>query len=329
MSERPYTVLRTAVGSPVAPSVIAALKAMPGVRVVGVDAAPQACGFLAADAGYVVPRADDPAFLPEMLRLCAAENVDLLFPDLDEELLLLAEARADFAAIGTQILLSPAPALRRCDDKYETFQFFRRHAIPTPETWLPEEIEAIEPSGRLVLKPRRGRGSQGVFVLDDAPAVATLAGLVEAPLVQRHVAGVEYTVDTLSDLDGRFLYASVRERLATDSGISVRGRTLRHPAVEDYARQIVEALGLVGPACVQGIEDAESRLWFIEVNPRIAGSAVLSMEAGAPLIADALRLARGEPPVGIRRYREGLVMLRYWDASFVDTLTEAPEPGER
>lgn len=313
-----FTVLRTAAGSPVAPFVIRALKQIPDVRVVAVDTDPLSSGFAFADRHHVVPLAGAPEFLDTLLDVCKRESVDVLLPDLDEELALVTEASDRFASIGTQVIVSSPAAIGRCRDKYRTFRFFRTRGIATPETWLPEELAAV-PSLRapMIVKPRSGRGSSHVFKVESPEQLASALRRVPDPLVQEFVGGTEYTVDTLSDLEGRFLYCSIRQRLATDSGISVKGRTVVDPRIAAAVRRIAEALPLVGPGCIQGIED-ESGVKFTEINPRLAGGVPLSIAAGAPILADLIRLARGEPPTGPTAFRAGLLMLRFWDEVIVD-----------
>ena len=313
----PFTVLRTAAGSPVAPFVIKALKAIPDVRVIAVDADPLSCGFAFADNHYVVPLVSAEDFLDVLLDVCKRESVDVLFPDLDEELPLLAEARERFQAVGTRVLVSEPSALDQCRDKYRTFEFFRAHDIPTPETWLPEQLPGVSRLRfPLIVKPRSGRGSTDVFKVTDPDALDRALARVPDALVQQFIDGVEYTIDTLSDLDGGFLYASIRQRLATDSGISVKGRTVLDRPLSVLAGRIVDALPLVGPGCVQGLKDADG-IKFTEINPRIAGGVPLSIAAGAPLLSDVMRLVRGEPTVGPVAYRGGMLMLRFWDEAFV------------
>jgi carbamoyl-phosphate synthase large subunit len=316
-----FTVLRTAAGSPVAPVVIRALRDVPDVRVVAVDSDPLSCGFAFADRHYVVPRVQSVGFVEAMIEICRRERVDLLLPDLDEELGLLSEARERFRSVGTRVVVSSSEALAECRDKFRTFQFFRKHGIRTPETWLAENVDA-RPSLRfpVMVKPRSGRGSQGVFKADGPEELAGVLRRVPNAVVQEFVDGVEYTIDTMSDLSGRFLYCSIRQRLATESGISVKGRTVVDAGLAGMAKRIAEALPLVGPGCVQGIED-QGGVKFKEINPRLGGGAALSMAAGAPMLSDLIRLARGEPATGPVTYRDDLLMLRFWQEVFIDEPT--------
>ena len=43
------------------------------------------------------------------------------------------------------------------------------------------------------------------------------------------------------------------ERIAIKAGVSVKGRTYRHPSIERIVRDVVERSGLQGPANVQGM----------------------------------------------------------------------------
>jgi carbamoyl-phosphate synthase large subunit len=324
----PFTVMRTAAGASVAPFTIQQLRSVPDVRVIAVDIDRYASGFHFADAAYVVPRVGSPGFLERMLEICERESVDLLFPDLDEELVLLAEARERFHAVGTRVLVSASSALAVCTDKFRTHQFFVANEIPSPHSVLPEEIpERVE--FPLIVKPRSGRGGSGVHRVRNRRELDFFLDYVDRPIVQECLEGMEYTVDTMSDLEGRYLYCSVRERLATDSGISTRGRTVVHGEIAGMVERIVGLLGLVGPGCVQCFELPGGELRFTEINPRIAGSAVLSMAAGAPIVTDAVRLARGEEPEGLRSYRPGTVMLRYWEQIFLDEAAASPVIGGR
>ncbi len=319
------TILRTGAGSAVAPFVIQALRAA-GARVVAADMNALSVGFAYADRALRIPPARSDAFVPALLDACRVEGVDVLFPDVDEELLPIARARAAFEALGVRVLLSAADVLERCMDKRRFAAELAARGLPAPRIFTPGELEGDLPFP-VFIKPCHGRGSSHTHRVRDRAHLEALLERVPDPVVQELLPGREYTIDTLSTLDGRFLYASVRERVATDSGISVKGRTLEWPHLEDLARQVVEGLGVAGPCCLQAILDASGAPRFTDCNPRLGGGTVLSIAAGAPIIDDVVRLLGGDEPKGKADYRPGLVMLRSWHESFLDPLDAVTAVG--
>ncbi len=315
---KPLTILRTGAGSAVAPFVLTALRAA-GARVVAADMNPLSVGFQFADRALAIPAARSASFIPALLDACRREQVDVVFPDVDEELLPVARARAEFEQLGVRVLLSPEDVLARCTDKRRFADELTRLGLPAPRVFDPEELSGNLPFPVFV-KPRAGRGSAHTHKACDRSELDFVLARVPEPLVQEYLPGREYTIDTLSTLDGRFLYASIRERLATDSGISVKGRTLEWPALEELARRVVEGLGIIGPCCLQGILDHEGKIRFTDCNPRLGGGTVLSVAAGAPILDDLVRLLCGEAPIGKVRYRAGVIMLRSWHETYLDPI---------
>jgi carbamoyl-phosphate synthase large subunit len=269
----------------------------------------------------VVPRVGAPDYLDRMLDICRREAVDLFLPALDEELALCGRNRGRFEALGTRLLLSGPRALEVCADKWKMFQFFQHCGVATATT-LP--VEAYRPGAipgfPLVVKPRSGRGSAGVFKARNPEELSFFSRYVEGAIVQECLEGVEYTVDVLADLRSRVRILSPRKRLATDSGISSKGGTHWRDDLLGPVRTMVEALELVGPLNFQCFCSPRG-VFFTEINARLAGTAILSQAAGVPLFQGILALARGqEPPSWLEPARD-LRMLRYWEEVFV-------RPGE-
>lgn len=312
------TLLRTGAGSPVAPFVIGELRAA-GVRVIAADMVPLSVGFASADSSTVIPPARAEGFVAALLDICGRERVDVLFPDVDEEFLPISRARAAFEAIGVRVLLSSVETLERCTDKLRFAATLEQLGLPYVRSFRDDELSADLPFP-LIVKPRQGRGSVNVHRVEDLRELHNVLQQVPDPVVQEFAPGREFTIDTLSTLDARFLYASVRERLQADSGVSIKGRTIQWPTLEEMARRIVDGLGVVGPCCLQCILDGEGRPRFTDCNPRLGGGTVLSIAAGAPIIRDLVRLLRGEPAVGKRQFRAGVVMLRSWQETYLDPI---------
>ena len=316
-NRRPWTLLRTAAGSPSTVTQYRAFQAL-GCRIVAADCEPGSVGFHFADAWRVVPRVADPGYLERILELCRAEAVDLFLPALDEELALFARNRDRFAALGTRLLLSGPEPLAICLDKFRTYQFFRAAGIPTPETvtaaaFRPDCFDRYP----VIVKPRAGRGSSGVHLARNPAEAAFFAGYVDDAVVQARLEGVEYTLDVLADLASEVLMLSPRQRLATESGISSRGRTVWRDGFLAPVRAMVKGLGLVGPLNIQCFVHPDGPVAFTEINARLAGTAILSQAAGVPLFEGILKLARGERPERWLRPCAPMLMFRYWQECFL------------
>src|SRR5256886_5513747 len=96
------------------------------VRLVGTDMSPQAIGRHYCDAFYVVPRGSDPAFADTILGIARTEGAEAVLPQSSFDLLGLAEARERFEAEGIAVLVSRPDAIRRSNDKAETYALLER-----------------------------------------------------------------------------------------------------------------------------------------------------------------------------------------------------------
>jgi len=312
----PLTLLRTAAGSPPTVTQYKAFRRL-GCRIVAADCDPASVGFHFADAAWVVPRVGAPDYLEAMLEICARERVDLFLPALDEELALCGAHRARFEGLGTRVLLSSARALEVCADKLRMHECFLALGVPTPRTVAAEDYRDGT-FGRfpVVVKPRRGRGGAGVHLARDHAEAAFFARYVEGAVVQERLEGTEYTIDVLATPDSQVRVFSPRQRLATESGISSKGLTHWREDLLDPVQALVRNLGMAGPLNFQCFATPGGGAVFTEINARLAGTAILSQTAGAPLFEGILDLARGRDPRPWLRPCAPLMMFRYWDEVF-------------
>src|SRR5206468_3351565 len=137
------------------------------------------------------------------------------------------------------------------------------------------------------------------------------------PVVQTLLEGREFTADALVDRDGSLAGAVPRWRDETKAGISTKGRTFRDDGLVRDIGVVLGAVGLTGPANVQGFVAEDGSHAFTEVNPRFSGGLPLSLAAGADLVGEYLRGILGQP---VRRerlaFRPGVTMLRHFEEVF-------------
>lgn len=282
------------------------------------DASPLSPAYHDADRAFTVPRAADAGFTGAMLELCRRETVALIVPTNDLELAVYAENRGRFAESGTTVAISAPEVVEIGADKALTNAWLTGNGFPTVRQSTPKGAAGWDYP--LLVKPRRGSASIGVGVVRDAAELA--ATTREGDFVVETIApGVEYTIDVLADRAGRCVCAVPRRRLEVRSGESSKGVTARCPALEELCARICEALpGAYGPLTMQVmVDEVTGGMAVIEINPRFGGGYPLTWEAGGRYPRWIVEEILGLPSTASAdAWREGLVMLRYDEAVFVE-----------
>lgn len=321
LAHRPITVLVTGAGTATCQSVIKGLRGQLeyGVRIVTVDMSPDNAGRYFSDHFQVVPAARDASFIPKLLEICREQQVELLIPIVDYEFQAFADHTADFAAIGCRVAISSPDVIRRCTDKWLTYEFFQRHGIPSPTTWLPEFVDISALPYPVFVKPRvLGRGSIDAFPAESPNELRRLLDRIANPIIQQKITAPEYTVDVLCDFSGKVVNGVVRQRIETKAGVSYKGMTVRNDRVLQDAVRAAETLPIIGPANLQCFVDGDE-VHFFEINPRYSGTLALTIAAGFNSPLSLLQLVRGgDPPRHVGDYRAGVEMFRFWQEVFLD-----------
>ena len=174
-----------------------------GARTVAVDADPLAPALYHAHEHAIVPRVDDPGYLAALQGLVREHEARLVIPLTDLDHLLLAERRVELD--GALVLLPAPDVVRRTEDKYEAHLFFEENGIPSPASWLPDDLPE-DLSYPVLVKPRRGFGSRHIYRAADREELDFHLRRTPADsFVQRVCAGEEFSIDVFCDFEGRCL----------------------------------------------------------------------------------------------------------------------------
>jgi carbamoyl-phosphate synthase large subunit len=312
-----------------------------GARTVAVDADPLAPAPYHAHARALVPRVDDPAYLPALQELVREHEVRLVIPLADLDHLLLAERRTELD--GSLVLLPAPEVVRRTEDKYEAHLFFEANGIPSPASRLPDDLPD-DLRYPVLVKPRRGFGSRHIYRADDREALDFyLRHTPDDSFVQQVCPGEEFSIDVFCDFEGRCLGAIPRTMIESKGGESIKGMSIKDDELIEFGRLVAETLPVWGPANIQCFRVSGGRHEVTDVNPRFGGGFPLPLAAGGRYPELALALARGErPEPRLGDFREGVTMTRFFSdlclsagpggtlEPFSEDLPEpvASEPGE-
>jgi hypothetical protein len=273
-------VLMSAAAGPTAPGIIRHLQSL-GHFVIGHDRNPDGAGARMCDEFHRSPMiATDPKDYVDLIR--SIEH-DAYIARIDEELRYCA--------------VSPLHAA--------TVRIFTSKIAQQSALWdagLPV-VPRARAGDVAVMKPDRGRGSRVTFL----PPYTRVPGEY---LFQKRIVGTEYTVDILTDMNGKYLYAVPRQRLEVSS-VSLVGKIDMSEDIIDIAKRLCRSFTFAGPINMQLIVDNETGEPLItEVNARISGSCMFTVLAGFDILDATVRLHQSmpfEPPkqvreIMIRRY---------------------------
>jgi carbamoyl-phosphate synthase large subunit len=345
---RPITVIVTASGAPGTAALLRALRenGERQVRLVGTDMSVRSVGRHLCDAFHLVPAGSDPGFPGEVRAIAEREGADAVLPQSSFDLEGLAGAIESFA--GVAVLVSPLDAIRRSNDKAESYALLHRLGLPAPEfrrVHGAREVAAAAaalgyPERPVCFKPVFSSGSRGFRVLD--PTVDRAHQLLhERPgsvamrleealellpeeggtelLVMELAEGGERTVDGIAD-GRRIVLGHAKTRESMRAGLAMYFETLADESLMEVAGAIVAELGIEHFFNIQLVGDL-----VIEINPRIS-TIVYQEDLNLPYLGvkRALGEISDEELAAFRsRVRPGRTALRFFDQLEWDTTPPA------
>jgi|TARA_B100001964_G_scaffold83771_1_gene94606 carbamoyl-phosphate synthase large subunit len=310
------TVLFTGAGGSVAPALIKRLQDN-GYRVIAADIDRYAVGLYLADVGVISVRGDSPDFIKVMKDICEEEKVDVLITGVDEELIPSFELEKN----NIVVLLPNQKFVSTCLDKYALMKALDSQGIPIPETRLAESGPG-DISYPLVVKPRRGRGSRGLGILNRK---AELHSFIEQSpyktdelIIQECIHGLEYTVSVVLWRDGE-IQAVVPKEVICKRGITKLAVTRHNQRINQLCYEIQEKLHADGPFNVQLIIDKNTgKPYPIEINPRFSTTISLTIASGIDeLIGLTKQALDGRKSYDFGDWKEGVVLLRQNQDQFI------------
>ena len=342
---RLLTILVSASGAPGTAALLRALRenGEREVRLVGTDMSERSVGRHLCDAFHLVPAGSDPGFPDAVREIAEREGAAAILPQSSFDLEGLAGAIDRFA--GVAVLVSPLEAIRRSNDKAESYALLHRLGLPAPEFRRVRGAREVDAAARelgyperpVCFKPVFSSGSRGFRVLD--PTVDRAHQLLhERPgsvamrleealellpdeggtelLVMELASGGERTIDGIAN-GSEVVLGHPKTREAMRAGLAMYFVTLEGPGLMELANTIVRELAIEHFFNIQLVGEQ-----VIEINPRIS-TIVYQEDLNLPYLG--IKRALGEiSDDELRalapRIRPGRTALRYfdqleWDAS--------------
>lgn len=285
-----------------------------GGKIVAVDISDMAPAIYFADSLYIIPRISDPGYIDTVIEVCRKENICLIVPTIDTELLKLAEYREEIESkTNAKVLLSSNEVVRICRNKNNTQKFFEKYGFGVPHQLTETEINNGDYSFPLFIKPEDGSSSINTFKITNEIELKFFKDYIDKPIIQEFICGKEFSVDVFCDFEGNPITIVPRERIAMRSGEIAKGRIIKDRDVIYDVRRMIDILKPIGHITIQCMK-TENGIEYIEINPRFGGGAPMSIEAGADSCENLYRLICGEKLDYNEDYNDNYTFLRFDDS---------------
>ena len=266
-----------------------------------------------------IPPANSKDFVPAIVDIVCEYDIEAIVPGVDEELLPLTKY---YSSSTTPFIVSPCEDIINLTlDKYKLNKFLQKKGVDVPETWHIRDFDKIDENSiakSLIAKPIFGRGSRGVYFSDSAEEARYLAKYLSLKqpntIFQERIRGVEYTVSMVCSKSGEVL-GIVPKRVIDKRGITIDAVTEKNPTIDEYCRQIQDALSATGPMNIQLIMSEEGMPYIFEINPRVSTTTILTIIAGFDEIDVAIRDYFDEE-IGSLEWADGVRLYRAWNNYF-------------
>lgn len=286
-----------------------------------------------ADGYFISPLIYDESYVDKIIEFCKENNIKAIISVFDIDLYVLSKNKNYIESHGIKLLLSDDKVVGICNDKWESYLMLKKLGISTPKTYKSIEsvisaIHANELEFPIVIKPRWGMASMGIYIVEDLEELEFFykkslkdiknsylkyeSNLTpdEMVLFQEKLIGQEYGIDIMNDLNGDYICVLPKSKLQMRAGETDLGQTVSPKKFESIAKRISNELKhevILSVDCF----DVNGDISVIEMNCRISGHYPLSHLAGTNLPNQILEwLNGGVTDLNNYKFKEGLYITK-------------------
>ena len=287
-------------------------------KIVATDLSITAPAIYMADKYYIVPRIDAPDYIATILDICKMEEIQVLTTLIDPEIMLLAEHRADFEAIGVEVLAPYLKTAQTAFDKFEMYKYLVQEGIRTPLTYgdvdsFKEGLSQKAISFPVFVKPRCGSASIGARRIDDMESLDQAFADDPSLVVQEYMADAldadaDVYVDTISH---QAVSIFSKRKLETKIGGASKTVSYKDDKLNAFVQEALSHFKFNGPLDMD-LWYKDGDYYLSEINPRFGGAYLHAYGAGVDfvkLIENNVAGIENEPRFG--NYDENVVMMMY------------------
>ena len=275
-------------------------------------------GCYASDGAFQLPLVNDNDYLHLLLDLCRKNDIKLIIPTIDTELLLLSNFKDTFLKHGITPIISPKEFIDTCRDKRKMHSFFIENNIQ-----VAKEYSKYDYKLPLFIKPFNGSRSVDTFIIHKHE------DLTEYHFKNKDLMFLEYldhsefeefTCDLYYDKHSNLKCVVPRLRIEVRDGEINKGITQKNVLIDFLKDNLNHIDGALGCLTAQFFKHkTDNSIYGIEINARFGGGFPLSYAAGANYPKWIIQEYMFRQDVDFySHWEDRLLMLRYDNEIFIN-----------
>jgi len=256
-----------------------------------------------ADEYVLTPDIYDESYIDFLLEYCKRKIVDVVISLFDIDLPVLSKNRKKFEENGVRLIVSSEQAIDICNDKWKTYQFLCSIGLNQPLTYISvenceENLESGTISFPLIIKPRWGMGSIGIYIANTMEELNVLYKKLHKEifdtylkfessqnadsciLIQQKISGEEFGLDILNDLNSNYVTTVAKKKLAMRAGETDIAQIADNSIFLNISKTISQSLKHIANLDVDCFVTENKQIYILEMNCRFGGQYPFSHLSG-------------------------------------------------
>ena len=302
----------------IGPNLISMLRDIDYVnKIVGIDIDLENPGRFLVDTFHQAPKTNNKNYINFVKNICKIEEVDvILCTSTQNSLIPLKKHEKEFNDLGVLIPGTNLDDLLIANDKGSMLKKLSSLKIKCPDYCIPKTKRDfdyfIDKHNEVVVKPRISSGSRGFKILekkyvndnqnifdklnnspkmnsDEYKKIIVKNNNLSDIVMMKRLYGQDYSIYSLAD-KGNPLVTIPFKRLNSKEGISLKSEVDMNINVIDYVNKIIKSMNLDWIVNLQLFLTDDGIPYIYEINPRVAGSIILTKGANCNILKYGLDL---------------------------------------
>ncbi|SMD08636.1 ATP-grasp domain-containing protein [Sporomusa malonica] len=250
------------------------------LKLVACDVSARTLGLYLAHQAYIVPPAhQEELYLASLLNIIAKESIHAIFVASSHELAFYSRNKLDIEKkTGAKVFTNFPETLNLCNDKWLTVNFLKENNFYFPLTIrYPEDQEQVDEFVKdvqfpIVIKPRSGAGSQGLYIVNQYEDLHPLLENKKDIILQQYLPDNcgEFTTGICTGANGKILSGITLKRYLKE-GMTMSADSGDFTEITDYCKRVAQVLKPYGPSNFQ-LRLLNGKPYIFEINPRFSSS---------------------------------------------------------